>query len=82
VGGANQVMSQVPGYNRGLEGEFAFYPYTWYYGSLAMYQMGGRYWSRWRDRCLTDVIKHQRLAGRQEVACKARSRGTISPTPI
>jgi hypothetical protein len=63
IGGANQVISQIPGYGTGLEGEFAFYPYTWYYGSLAMYQMGGRYWSRWREKCIRDVIKHQHRAG-------------------
>ena len=63
IGGANQVISQIPGYGTGLEGEFAFYPYTWYYGSLAMYQMGGRYWSRWREKCIRDVIKHQHRSG-------------------
>ncbi|MHC4847911.1 MAG: prenyltransferase/squalene oxidase repeat-containing protein, partial [Planctomycetota bacterium] len=35
IGAANQVMSQIPLYNSGLEGDYAFYPYTWYYGSLA-----------------------------------------------
>jgi HEAT repeat protein len=63
IGGANQVVSQIPGYTTGLEKEFAFYPYTWYYGSLATYQMGGRYWSRWRDQCITDVIANQQLSG-------------------
>jgi len=63
IGGANQVLSQIPGYTTGLEKEFAFYPYTWYYGSLAMYQMGGRYWQRWRETCITDILKHQELAG-------------------
>jgi len=63
IGSANQVASQIPGYGKGLEGEFAFYPYTWYYGSLAMYQMGGRYWQRWREECIADLLKNQQLSG-------------------
>jgi len=63
IGAANQVVSQIPGYNKGLDGDYAFYPYTWYYGSLAMYQMGGRYWSRWRDECIKDLLPNQKLSG-------------------
>jgi len=63
IGSANQVMSQIPRYNEGLEGDYAFYPYTWYYGSLAAYQMGGRYWTRWKDTCINDLLPNQRLAG-------------------
>jgi len=28
-----------------------------------MYQMGGRYWSRWREKCIRDVIRNQQLGG-------------------
>ena len=63
IGAANQVASQIPGYNKGLDGDYAFYPYTWYYGSLAMYQMGGRYWARWRDECIKDLLPNQKLSG-------------------
>jgi hypothetical protein len=63
LGNANQVISQVPGYNTGLEREFAFYPYSWYYGSLAMYQMGGDYWSQWKTKCIDDVLAHQNKVG-------------------
>ena len=28
----------------------AWYHYYWYYGTLAMYQMGGRYWRAWNAR--------------------------------
>jgi hypothetical protein len=65
IGGANQVISQVAGYGTGLEREFAFYPYTWYYGALATYQMGGRYWKQWREGCIADLIKHQKRSGCQ-----------------
>jgi hypothetical protein len=63
IGAANQVASQIPGYNKGLDGDYAFYPYTWYYGSLAMYQMGGRYWTRWRDQCIKDLLPNQKKSG-------------------
>jgi hypothetical protein len=63
IGGANQVVSQIPGYTTGLEKEYAFYAYTWYYGALATYQMGGRYWTRWREQCIADVIANQQLGG-------------------
>lgn len=63
VGNANQLLSHIPGYNERLSVTFPSYPYTWYYGSLAMYQMGGRYWTRWREECLKDLLKHQRTTG-------------------
>ncbi len=63
IGAANQMASHTPGYTTGLEREIGFYPYTWYYGSLAMYQMGGRYWTRWRDKCIKDVLRNQQRSG-------------------
>ena len=66
IGSANEQMAQVPGYSTGLKAGFNFYPYTWYYGSFAMYQMGGRYWTRWREGCLADLVRHQRAAGCQD----------------
>jgi hypothetical protein len=63
LGAANQVVSEIPGYNSGLEKEFTFYPYTWYYGSLSMYQMGGEYWSQWKTKCIDDVLAHQNKDG-------------------
>jgi HEAT repeat protein len=63
IGSANQMLSHIPGYDTGLEHEYAFYGYTWYYGSLAMYQMGGRYWQRWREKCIPDLIKNQKVKG-------------------
>lgn len=63
IGSANQMLTHIPGYDTGLEHEYAFYGYTWYYGSLAMYQMGGRYWQRWREKCIPDLIKNQKVKG-------------------
>ena len=63
IGCANTVVSNIPGYGTGLEKLYAFYPYTWYYGSLAMYQMGGRYWTRWREGCLRAIVDNQHRSG-------------------
>ena len=37
---------------RGLEkGQaIAWYHYYWYYGTLAMHQMGGRFWRHWNEK--------------------------------
>jgi len=66
IGCANTVMDTIPGYGTGLLHEYAFYPYTWYYGSLAMYQMGGKYWSRWREKCIRDLIDNQKRSGHEK----------------
>ena len=34
--------------------------YYWYYGSYAMYQMGGRYWEQWNKAMKDAVLKSQR----------------------
>ena len=46
-----------------LPSESAVNEYYWYYGTLAMYHVGGRPWQRWNER-LTDVlIRRQIVAG-------------------
>ena len=86
IGSANQVLTQIPGYDRGLEGAAAFYASTWYYGSLAMYQMGGRYWTRWRDECIKGLVANQRRDGCQlgswRVSGKAFNVGTVYYTAM
>lgn len=37
--------------------------YYWYYGSYAMFQMGGRDWDAWQERMLDAMIKPQRRDG-------------------
>ncbi|MCG3133914.1 MAG: hypothetical protein HMLKMBBP_01181 [Planctomycetes bacterium] len=42
--------------------------YYWYYGSLAMYQLGGKYWEAWKPAMEESIIKHQRTEpGRDEI---------------
>jgi len=37
--------------------------YYWFYGTYAMYQMGGKYWQQWQSRMAPAVIDHQRREG-------------------
>jgi hypothetical protein len=35
--------------------------YYWYYGTLAMFQVGGEKWKRWNDAMTTSIVAHQRM---------------------
>ncbi len=48
--------------------------YYWYYGTLAMYQLGGDNWARWNKNLESIVIEHQVKAG-----CAAGSYDPIDP---
>lgn len=37
--------------------------YYWYYGSYAMYQMGGSYWNEWNKAMKPAVLESQRTQG-------------------
>ncbi len=34
--------------------------YYWYYATLSMFQVGGKYWPRWRAATETAIVQHQR----------------------
>jgi hypothetical protein len=57
-------MDYLPTWMKGLEKgqSVAWYHYFWYYGTLAMYQMGGRYWRAWNDKIKRMYPEHQRLS--------------------
>ncbi len=52
IGCANYLDDYLPLWMRGLEkGQaIAWYHYYWYYGTLAMHQMGGRFWRHWNEK--------------------------------
>ena len=53
IGCANFLRTDyLPQWMVGLEQNqaLAWYHYYWYYGTLAMYQMGGQYWKAWNDK--------------------------------
>ena len=35
--------------------------YYWYYGTLAMFQVGGDKWKKWNDSMKTSIVDHQRM---------------------
>jgi hypothetical protein len=53
------LMSRLPPQWDEAAGTIDFY--YWYYGTLAMYQLGGKPWERWNDAMTGSLVKHQRL---------------------
>jgi hypothetical protein len=41
--------------------------YYWYYGTLAMFQVGGSHWDKWNNAIKTEIVDHQR-ANKEECA--------------
>jgi hypothetical protein len=37
--------------------------YYWYYGTLAMFQMGGQEWNQWNAKMVDAIVKTQRTDG-------------------
>ncbi len=62
IGSANYLMEYLPQWRKGLEkGQtLAWYFYFWYYGTLSMHQMGGRYWRAWNEKIKTMLPENQR----------------------
>lgn len=56
--GADLMLKQLPKWDTD-EGCIDFY--YWYYGSLAMYQVGGKHWDQWKPAMEKAIIEHQRL---------------------
>jgi hypothetical protein len=62
IGSANFLMDYLPQWRKGLEKgmAIAWYFYFYYYGTLAMHQMGGRYWRAWNEKIKSVLPSHQR----------------------
>jgi hypothetical protein len=63
--------------------------YYWYYGSLAMFQVGGPRWAKWNEAMKTAIVDHQRLdKGRCEygswdpVDCWSSEGGRVYATAV
>ena len=70
IGAANRLLRSIPEYdeqrNKIKYTTGAEYPcYYWYYGSLAMYQMGGRFWRRWSRPLLTEGVPNTQVQGEE-----------------
>ena len=55
--GAELMLKLPPTWN---EADGSIDMYYWYYGALAMYQMGGKYWDAWKKGLEKAVIETQR----------------------
>lgn len=65
IGCANYLLAEylpqwMAGLNKGMA--IAWYHYYWYYGTLAMYQMGGKYWRAWNERIRRMYPEKQRVS--------------------
>ncbi len=54
------VLAKRPRWN---ESDGSIDYYYWYYGSYAMWQLGGREWESWQHALLDAVVNHQRKEG-------------------
>ena len=61
VQGVKLLMDNLPDYNKPKCDKVNFY--YWYYGTYAMFQMGGSNWKKWNEAMKTALLKTQR-AGR------------------
>ncbi len=64
IGSGNYLMDYLPRWMQGLEKgmAIAWYHYYWYYGTLAMHQMGGRYWRAWNQKMKRMYTEKQRTS--------------------
>jgi hypothetical protein len=54
------------------ENPFSIDFYYWFYGSYAMFQMGGPHWESWNKAMKDALVPHQRKAGDEKGSWDAR----------
>jgi hypothetical protein len=54
--GADLLLNQLPKWD---ESAGTIDMYYWYYGTLAMFQVGGRGWDKWNESIKTAILDHQ-----------------------
>jgi len=69
IGAAEYLVEYLPNYNDtksgvGNAGQWPFY--YWYYGTLVMFQVGGKYWQAWNGAMRDMLIQHQRRGGDED----------------
>jgi hypothetical protein len=58
---ADLMLSKLPAWPQDDTSTVDFY--YWFYGSFAMFQMGGKYWEKWNDAMKPALVKAQRQDG-------------------
>ena len=57
-GGAQMLLNNLPAWKNGNGG--SDHPmYYWYYGTLAMFQIGGDEWKQWNEAMKKTLVEHQ-----------------------
>jgi len=71
VKAADQILQRLPDWKAMSEstgvsnkGDVGFY--YWYYGTLAMFQMGGDRWTKWNEAMQTVLLDHQYKGGKKD----------------
>jgi hypothetical protein len=85
IGSANYTASNPPQWMKGTG--ISEYYYYWYYGTLAMHQMGGRFWRAWNGKISTMLPEKQRyspteLAGSWDPDTSRGGGGRLFSTPV
>lgn len=63
IGGAGLLIQKTPVWGKDAQGKDLVDFYYWYYGTLAMFQMGGDNWTSWNDKMKTALVEHQCKGG-------------------
>ena len=89
IGCANLLMEFLPKWMSGMNKmqAVAWYHYYWYYGTLAMHQMGGKYWRAWNQKIKKMYPDKQRtspldLAGSWDPDTTLLNGGRLFSTPM
>ncbi|BBM87304.1 prenyltransferase/squalene oxidase repeat-containing protein [Candidatus Uabimicrobium amorphum] len=62
-GGAQWLLQNLPTWEQNSQGHNQVNYYYWYYGTLAMFQMGKDYWPQWNDRLKKVLVDRQQQSG-------------------
>lgn len=66
IGGAGLLQTSLPVWEPQQGEHYPIDYYYWYYGTLAMYQMGGDYWTTWNNKMKETLLAHQCRGGCQD----------------
>ena len=63
IGGAGLLKANLPVWGKNADDQNIKDCYYWYYGTLAMFQMGEEYWTTWNDKMKAALVDHQIKGG-------------------